>query len=100
MTKGIAVQTILMLLVGIIVVGILVYMVYRYFMGAPLSEQDCRARVIAWCNGCRVMNFTQSGIQVTSEMADCASTYFGSTLSAGDSCNTDANSNYQFCRAF
>jgi uncharacterized membrane-anchored protein len=30
MSKGIAIQTILMLLAGIVVVGIVVYMVYRY----------------------------------------------------------------------
>jgi hypothetical protein len=52
MNKGIATETILMLLVGIVVVGILVFLVYKYVIGAPLSQEECRARMIAWCTSC------------------------------------------------
>ena len=77
MTKGIAIQTILMLLVGILVVGIIVYMVYRYFVGAPLGEAECRTRITAWCSQCKLSDFNQNGVQMTQDLAECVSTYFG-----------------------
>ncbi len=106
MTKGIAIQTILMLLVGMLVVGILVYMVYRYFIGAPLGEQECRARIISWCSGCRLMDFTASGYQL-GELADnCVNKYFGSGWVSGCDCNSGApctktvDEMKAFCTAF
>jgi len=53
MTKGIAIQTILMLLVGILVVGIIVYMVYRYMFAPGLSQEDCRGQIVSWCDSCK-----------------------------------------------
>ncbi len=82
--KGIAIQTILLLLVGILVVGIIVYMVYRYFVGAPLSEQECRSRAITWCTGCKNSNsgispptpWTVAGSTPGADLDTCAGTYF------------------------
>ena len=85
MTKGIAIQTILMLLVGILVVGIIVYMVYRYFVGAPLSEQECRARAITWCTGCKNGGWTAGqGSTSGTDLGTCAATHFpGITADCG-----------------
>jgi hypothetical protein len=52
MGKGIATQTILLMLVGIIVVGIIIYIVYRSLTGPSLSEGECRARMINACMMC------------------------------------------------
>ncbi len=93
--KGIAIQTILMLLVGILVVGIIVYMVYRYFLGAPLSEQECRARVTNWCSSCRVMDFGSNGVPMTESVAKCVVNYFGDA--AWDNSNCDAAGHYCDC---
>ncbi len=77
MTKGIAIQTILMLLVGILVVGIIVYMVYRYFIGAPLNEQECRARAITWCTGCKNGGWTVGqGVVTGTDLETCATKWF------------------------
>ena len=77
MTKGIAIQTILLLLVGILVVGIIVYMVYRYFVGAPLSEQECRARAITWCTGCKNGDWTAGqGSTSGTDLETCANDWF------------------------
>ena len=79
MTKGIAVQTILMLLVGILVVGIIVYMVYRYFVGAPLAMEECRARAITWCTACKNVNWglTAAGPSITgTDLETCANQHF------------------------
>jgi len=42
-----------MLLVGILVVGIIVYMVYRYMLGPGLTQEDCRSLIVSWCNTCK-----------------------------------------------
>jgi len=103
MTKGIAIQTILMLLVGILVVGIIVYMVYRYFVGAPLSEQECRARAITWCTGCKNSNtgvtgdWSVAGSAPGSDLNTCAGTYFGG---APDNCADDSPKTKDWCAAF
>ena len=77
MTKGIAIQTILMLLVGILVVGIIVYMVYRYFVQSPLGEQECRSRAIMWCTGCRNGEWTAGqGTLAGTELETCANKWF------------------------
>jgi len=54
MRKGIAIQTILLLLVGVLVVGILVYLVYKYTTGSNLSVQDCNGSLSAICTTCSI----------------------------------------------
>jgi len=53
MSKGIATQTILLMLVGIIVVGIIIFIVYRMLTGPSLTEGECRARMITACMFCK-----------------------------------------------
>ena len=55
--KGIAIQTILLLLVGILVVGILVYLVYTYTTGSTLSKYECQTNVINWCTRMRMSQY-------------------------------------------
>ena len=95
MTKGIAIQTILMLLVGMLVVGIIVYMVYRYFVGAPLGEQECRARITSWCSQCKIMDFASNGVPMTQSLAECVVKYFGDA--AWDNANCDGAGHYCDC---
>jgi hypothetical protein len=85
MRKGIATETILLLLIGIVVAGILIFMVYRYLISAPLSQEECKARLITWCTGCRMactgdwtsINCgTYPGNDVGSDTG-CAKKYFG-----------------------
>jgi len=83
--KGIAIQTILMLLVGILVVGIIVYMVYRYMFAPGLNQNDCRAQLISWCNTCKTAGWT-SGFGMSSALATCTNSYFGSGWTSGDNC--------------
>ena len=103
MTKGIAIQTILMLLVGILVVGIIVYMVYRYFVQSPLSEQECRSRAIVWCTGCKNTNahivppagWDTAGSSPNDELVACAGNYFPGLLSTSTCTGFD-----DWCAAF
>jgi fluoride ion exporter CrcB/FEX len=54
MKKGIAIETILLLLVGILVVGIITYLVYRYSTSSSLSVTDCRGSLSTICTMCSI----------------------------------------------
>jgi len=95
--KGIAIHYILMLLVGILVVGIIVYFVYRYFTASkPISEAECRARIISYCTGCynsQAPGTTtwSGGPQLGSLYTDCATMGLQgctSSTNCGGSCGT------------
>ena len=102
MSKGIATQTILLLLIGIVVAGILIFLVYRYLIGAPLSQEECRARAISWCTTCKNFQDANSkpnwdapdGPSFGGELNTCATTYFTGQPSA---CNSGAKS---WCAGF
>jgi len=70
MAKGIALQTILMLLVGILVVGIVVYLVYRYMVGPGLTTEGCRQAIVNWCTTCSASGWI-SNIKVSSDVNNC-----------------------------
>lgn len=75
MIKGIAITTILILTVGILVSGLIVYQVYRTTTDSPLSQYECRARMVSWCTLCGNMGW--SGGSMDSELSECASKYWG-----------------------
>jgi len=87
--KGIAIQTILLLLIGVLVVGLLVYFVYRTFSGTSLNQQECREKVISWCSTCSLGGYVLPGLDMGSDVATCVNTYYSSLNSwvAGDDCN-------------
>ena len=111
MSKGIAIETILYLLVGILVVGIVIYLVYTYVVGSPIGEQECRSMAITWCTGCKNSMTGQvsaagdpctddwsaagcpTGITATTQLQNCANNYFGATI-------TDCSTGMNFCSTF
>jgi len=89
MKKGIATETILLLLLGILIVGILVYLLYKYVFSPVLPEQVCRSRATSWCTLCKNAygsSFTCTDIDgdgdvdcyvpAGQDLKDCASEYF------------------------
>jgi len=68
--KGIAIQTILLLLVGILVVGIIVYLVYSYTRSSTLSKTECLSIVTNWCTTCMVSNWNEN-IDCPQDVKDC-----------------------------
>jgi len=75
MSKGIAIETILYLLVGIIVVGIVIYLVYTYAIGAPIGEQECRGLAVSWCTSCKNAGWT-GGPTPSTDLQACATKHF------------------------
>ncbi len=54
--KAIAINTILLLVVGMIVVGVMVYLVYTFTSGPTMSVQQCKAKMIQYCTLCANTN--------------------------------------------
>jgi len=97
MNKGIAITTILTLVVGIVVVGIIIYLVYTYVLTPVIPENECRALAVSWCTQCG-MNWTTT-IKASTNLQNCASTYFSSGAPSSNwQCN-NANSK-TWCKAF
>jgi len=105
MNKGIAIRTILLLLIGVLVAGLLVYFTYRYFSGSALSREDCRARAISWCTGCwNAMNAAGSsdwtadaGPDPSEELENCVDDYYPPYDLSGA---TNCKGYKTFCEAF
>ena len=57
MSKGIAISTILYLLLGVLVVGIIVYLLYRTITTPVLDQNQCRSLAMTWCGSCKVVDF-------------------------------------------
>jgi len=97
-SKGIAIQTILLLLVGIIVVAVLIYFVYSYISNPTLSATDCRARLISYCMTC--MNVKWSGsIHFPENLNACTDVLketYGLVLDTTDA-NGCSNNAYECC---
>ncbi len=91
MSKGIAINTILYLLLGVLVVGIVVYLVYTYATGSGMDIQDCRTRVQNWCNGCQIAGWPAGfgSKAVDSDIGTCISDFFatGTINPLGIDCN-------------
>ena len=62
MSKGIATQTILLMLIGIVVAGVVIYIVYRLVLSPSLSETECRSRMIQQCIMCKNNGWKHNGI--------------------------------------
>lgn len=60
MKKGIAIQTILLILVGVLVVGVLVYLLYVYATGSSLSASKCKSELTTICTLCSIRSFAGS----------------------------------------
>lgn len=56
--KGIAIRTILLLAVGVLVLGIIVYLFFRTTTGSTLSSTQCMSRVVSWCTICKLKGWS------------------------------------------
>jgi len=75
MRKGLATETIAKLLILLFVVGIVVYIIYRYVLNSPLGEQECRARMTTWCANCEFTKW-QGGGSMGEKLENCAITVY------------------------
>jgi len=76
MSKGIAIQTILYLLIGVLVVGVVVYLVYTYIMSPVLPETQCRAIATSWCTSCKTSGWVAAGPEPSDDLEACGGRYW------------------------
>jgi len=75
MSKGIAINTILYLLIGVLVVGVIVYLIYSYVMNPVLPETQCRTLATSWCTSCKTAGWA-AGPTASSELQTCGAKYW------------------------
>ncbi len=93
MSKAIAIPYIIALILGILVVALVGYWLYRVYWGAPIGEQQCRSTMISWCNSCKTANGFDmtswevgSGYDPGTDLTNCASEHYGITLDSTNKC--------------
>ena len=101
MKKGIAVETLVKLMICIIALTILTYLIYRYVLQSGLGERECAARMTAWCVQCKMANSGEEGawsggVDMDTELRDCVNEYFNLGAADPQDC-TGFESN---CRSF
>ena len=92
MSKGIAIQTILMLLLGVLVVAVVIYLVYTYIMSPILPETQCRALATTWCTSCKNVGWTDTGPDASTDLQNCGGTYW--TAATWDDCSATATATF------
>ena len=77
MRKGsIAIEHLVALFLGILVLAIIVYVIYKYVMGSSLSCEACRAEFTSWCSKCYLTNHLETpwgdpGTPMSTELDEC-----------------------------
>ncbi len=72
MKKGIAVPYVIALILGIIILAIAAYLIYKAIMGDQLNCQECKATFTTWCSTCYLSNPQWSGnYQLGKDLATC-----------------------------
>ena len=70
MSKGIAIRTILLILVGTIVAGVLIYLVYSFSTNPTLSRTECIPIVTDWCTRCMISDWDVD-VLTTDRIKEC-----------------------------
>jgi hypothetical protein len=73
-TKGVAVQTIIMIMLGVVVLLFVGYWLVRVFTGKGLSAQECRSQYIEWCQSCAARNWVGTAAW-SPDMVTCLGLY-------------------------
>jgi len=73
----VAIPYVVALLLGIMVLLIAIYVIYKYVVGSsPLSCSECRAHLSTWCSDCYLENYPKDtgwsgGHKMSDELKDC-----------------------------
>jgi hypothetical protein len=76
--KGIAIPYLIALILGVIILAIAVYLIYKSIKNGGLDCQDCRSKFVAWCSGCSLIpgnmgkpSWTEKGSELGKTLYDC-----------------------------
>jgi hypothetical protein len=85
MKKGIAVETLMKLLIYMIAAGVVIFLIYRYVLGSGLSERGCATRMTAWCVQCQIAEFA-GGPPMDDKLKECIDKNYLPGISKRDNC--------------
>ena len=71
MSKGIATETIIKIMLGLIVVAIILYLIYKFVLKSPISPEECKARLVSWCTSCKISNFKADPFEMSEDLKTC-----------------------------
>lgn len=74
--KGVAVPYIIAIILGVIVLAVAVYLIYKVITGETLDCEECRAKFTGWCSTCYLANTGQTtwineGSKLGDKLAKC-----------------------------
>ena len=90
MPKAIAIPYIIAIFLGIIVLALIVYLIYRTVSTPQIDCNACKAQFTSWCRLCWSTCF--SGNRIDDKLCDCLNKC-GISCSTGDSCEADSMKN-------
>jgi hypothetical protein len=96
-TKGIAISTIIMLMLGVVVLLFVGYWLVRAFSGKGLSSQECKSQFISWCEACAAKNWIGTATWST-DLTNCLALY-DKTLGITQGTAGDCATNLTGCKA-
>lgn len=90
--KGIAINTILLLVVGTITVAAIIYLVYSVTTTPTLSVQQCKTKIMQYCTLCANIDWGDGefDIKTPQELRDCGNNYPELSVWADNYCCDDS----------
>ena len=92
MKKGLAIPYIIALILGIIILAVAAYLIYKAVTGNQINCQECRAKFTTWCSVCYLGNWDKD-YTLGDELSKCVDKCGYWTGATADSkCDSDAKS--------
>ncbi|MCS7123098.1 MAG: hypothetical protein RMJ17_00780 [Candidatus Aenigmarchaeota archaeon] len=103
MSKGVAIDKVILLLLGIIVLALIGYLLYTTFVGAGSAQRICEAALVSACGQCKLLGWPNTQdvkVSLTACRADVASQLGAYLTVSGETgiFNCANEENKKFCR--
>jgi len=97
MKRGLAIPYIIALILGIIILAVAAYLIYKAVTRDQINCQECRARFTTWCSVCYLGDWEHEN-QLGDELAKCVDKcgYWTGAI-ASKNCNLDKDEATEAC---
>lgn len=72
MSKGIAIRTILLIIVGLLTAVLIIYWIYSVTRSPILTATECQTRLMNWCTNCMNAQW-DNGVYMPDDVKECVS---------------------------
>ncbi len=96
--KGVAVPYVIAILLGVIVLAVAIYIIYKVVTEGALECEECRAKFTGWCSTCYLANsadpanWQNEGSELGDELYECVKTkcnIWSNPSGANQKCNSN-----------